>query len=584
MRQCVAADGTVMTELLRLLRLFRPYLGWMLLGVFLSFVTLLANVGLMAISGWFIAAMALAGLAGVTMNYFTPAAMIRFFAIIRTAGRYGERLVTHEATFRLLSELRHWFYLHLEPLAPAGLTAFRSGDLLNRIQADIDSLQNFYLRIFTPLLVAMLALPVFVVFLALYSPALALLEFVMLCIGGVLLPVLSERLAREPGRGINASTAELRSVVIEACQGMDELLVYGRGQWMHDEVHQLGARLGKFQAAQAGVSGLGQAGILLIAHLTLWLVLLIALPQVQEANLPPAHLAMLSLFTLASFEAITPLPAAFQSLGETLAAAGRVFRIIDTRPLVEEPVEPLAAPRNGNLEFRDVSFAYPEADTLALEHVSFDCPQGKKIAVVGVTGSGKSTILNLLQRFWSVDSGAILVDGHPVSDYRGEDLRHCFAQASQHAHLFNTTIRDNLKLASPEATDDQLEAACRIAGIHDEIIRQPQGYATYVGEAGLKLSGGQRRRLSIARAILKDAPILLLDEPGESLDRVTEHRLLTALLQHCHDRSLIMVTHSYTLLDQMDEILLLENGRVVVQGSYEQVSRHQRFQAISKVF
>ncbi|MGM0594217.1 MAG: ABC transporter transmembrane domain-containing protein, partial [Pseudomonadota bacterium] len=309
-----------MSDLLRLLRLLKPYWKWMALGVLLSFLTLLANVGLMAMSGWFIAAMAIAGLAGVNMNYFSPAATIRTFAILRTVGRYGERLVTHEATFRVLAELRVWFYTRLEPLAPARLQQYRSGDLLSRIRSDIDTLDNLYLRILVPVAVALLGLVAVALFLSLYHPTLALIVVAALLLAGAGVPLLVQRLGRRPGREMVAHTSALSAHAVDGLQGMSELLVYGAAERHATQLQHHSRQLSAAQKRMGRLNGLSQAALGLLTNLAAWLVALVAIPLLASGELERPELAMLILFTIAGFEMVMPLPLAFQMLGQTLSA------------------------------------------------------------------------------------------------------------------------------------------------------------------------------------------------------------------------------------------------------------------------
>jgi ATP-binding cassette subfamily C protein CydC len=557
--------------ILRLLQIQRPVRGWLLLGGLLGFVTLLANVILMALSGWFIAAMALAGVAGVTMNYFTPAAVIRTCAILRTAGRYGERLVTHEATLRLLSTLRVWFYERLEPLAPAVLERYRSGDLLSRLRADIDTLDHFYLRLLLPSAVAFASSLVFVLFLSWYSPLLALIEAALLGLAGVVLPLFLNKLAASTGERINSLSSEMRAHLVNDLQGMAELLIEGADQRHAERIERLSHSLAEAQSRMSRFDGIAQGAIGLCANLALWLITLSAIPMIRVGELPPVQLAMLALFTLASFEAVAPLPAALQGLGETLAAARRVFGLVDSSPAVEEPSTPESLPQEMTLALRELRFTYPETGSPVLQGVNLTLPPGGKLALIGPSGSGKTTLLQLLLKFRTPDSGSITLGGIPYASLCGEALRSRMAVATQYNHLFNASIRDNLLLANPEADQAALEAACRLAMIDDFIAAQPEGYETCVGELGLRLSGGQVRRLAIARALLKEAPILILDEPTEGLDPHTEQTMMEQILRWSEGRSLLLVTHRVSGLERMDQILLLHEGGIAEQGSHQEL-------------
>lgn len=551
-----------MTDLLRLLRLFRPYALWLLAGIGLSVVVILANVGLVALAGWFIAAMALSGLSGHLIEYFTPAAGIRALAILRTGGRYAERLVTHEATLRLLAALRVWFYQHLEPLAPARLQYYRGGDLLSRIRADIDSLDNLYLRVLAPTIAAAVTIILIVAFMAAFSVKIALIDLAGLVLAGVALPLATQRLARWSGRRAVAIRADLRAGVTDTARGLGELLVYQAASRQTETIAALSDRLITSQRRQAWIAGpaAGLAG--LAANLAMGLALIIAIPLVRRGDLTGPDLPMIALFVLGSFEAVAPLPIAFQALGETLAAARRIFSIIDTEPTIAEPAHPADPPTRFDLRITDLSMRYTPDGPWALQHIDLAIPQGGRIGIIGETGSGKTSLLNVILRFWAFQEGSITLGGVSLCDLRGETTRGVCAVLAQQTYLFNTTIRANLHLARPGATEAELHEALRQAQILDEVRNFPAGLDTIVGETGMRLSGGQARRIAIARAFLKDAPILILDEPTEGLDAVSERDVLAALEVLMQGRTTIMITHRPQSLRLVDRVFVMERGRL----------------------
>ncbi len=555
-----------MNELLRLWKLFRPYRNWMLLGTLLAILTLLANVTLMAAAGWFLTAMATAGVAGVAMNYFTPAALIRGSAMLRTGGRYGERLVNHEATFRLIASLRVWFYQHLEPLAPARLQQYHSGDLLSRIRADIDALDNLYVRVLVPVVVANVSMVLFTLFLLFYHPCLALSGLTFLTLAGVGLPIWSQARGRAPGQRIAEDEGALRTAVIDGVQGMAELTLYGATERQAQRIDGLSRRLIADQTRLSSDHGLTQAAVGLCASLSLWVLLWLAIPMVtMGASCRPSSPCWRSSPWPASRPS-PPCPTPSSSSVARLAAARRLFGIVDTQPAVPEPTGLSPRPTGFDIELRDIGFSYPGAARPALSGIQLSVPEGSRAAVIGATGSGKSTLFNLLLRFWAPDAGTIRIGGHDILDFHGDDLRRHIAVVSQHSHLFDTTIRENLLIANPDASQGAIEAACRVAQIHDFIAELPEGYDTWVGETGVRLSGGQGRRIAVARALLKDAPILLLDEPTEGLDAATERDLMQALDKLMVGRTVLLITHRPAGLDWVDQVLVLDQGRELARG------------------
>jgi ATP-binding cassette, subfamily C, bacterial CydC len=562
-----------MKTLLRLVRLYIPYWRWMAGGALLALVVILANVALLGVSGWFIASMAAAGIAGSTMNYFTPAAAIRAFAILRTGGRYAERLVTHEATLRFLSGLRVWFYRRIEPLPMAALQHYRGGDLLSRMGADIDALQNFYLRTLAPVTVAVVVALVVFAFLDRYSAAVAWLDLAALALVGAAIPAVVHRLGKRPGARMVETAAQLRIDVVDAVQGMGELIVFGAAGAQRERVGTLSRRLVADQDRMSRLSGFGAAATGLLTNLALWLTTVLAIGLVRAEVVSAVDLPMLALVVMASFEAVSGLPGAYQYLGHTLAAARRIFAVADMPLAIAEPAQPSPQPAGFAVRLEQVSLRYGADAPWALAQVDLAIAQGQRLALVGPTGSGKSTVAGALLRLWEYEAGRITLGGHDLRAYRAEDVRDMIAMAPQRSHLFNTTVRENLRLANPDADDAALIAACTAAQIHDEIAALPDGYDTYVGEAGARLSGGQVRRIAIARALLRHAPITILDEPTEGLDAATERRLMEALFAATAGRTLVVITHRPAGLDCMDAIAVMENGRIVERGTHATLSR-----------
>lgn len=551
-----------MKDFLRLLFLLRGSWRWQAAGVLLGIIVILTNVGLLALSGWFITAMGLAGLGLLRIEYFLPAASIRALAIIRTVGRYLERLVTHEATFRLLSELRVWFYTHLEPLAPARLQYHRAGDLLSRIRADIDSLDNFYLRVLAPSVTALVCVILVVLFLARLSVGVALVDLAGLLLVGIVLPMLAFRAGRRPGREAVALRGQLRAEIADTVRGFEELRVFGaldRQIARHDAAY---AALTKTQRQEARIEAAAGGTALFLIQGTMLAALIIAIPLSIRTVLPGPDVAMIALLVLASFDTVSGLPGAYRALGETLAAARRIFQIVDTRPAVTDPAREAAAPTRFDIAFRHVFMRYGAREHWALEDVSLTIHAGGALGIMGRTGSGKTSLANLLLRFWDFQGGEILLGGVSIRDLSGEAMRGFCAVVAQQTHLFNTTIRENLRLAKPTATEAEMRAALRDAGILDEVAAMPKGLETMVGETGTRLSGGQARRIALARAFLKNAPILILDEPTEGLDALSERIVIEAMARLMKGRTTLLITHRPQALRSFDRVLWLDRGRV----------------------
>jgi ATP-binding cassette subfamily C protein CydC len=322
----------------------------------------------------------------------------------------------------------------------------------------------------------------------------------------------------------------------------------------------------------ARISGLQSALSTLLTNLGMWTVLFMTIPLVNEGRLGGVMLGTLTLLTLASFEAVTPLPLAAQMWESVRASAGRLFEIVDAEPVVKENREQRLETGNkdkpvSSVEFSSISFIYPDQEIPVLQDISFKLQDGKNIAIVGPSGAGKSTLVSLLLRFWEYSSGEIRLGGESLHDLDQDDVRGRCAVVSQSSYFFNASILENLRLARPSASQEQVEEAAKKAQIHEFIQGLPRGYATIIGEQGLRLSGGERQRLGIARALLKDAPLLILDEPTANLDPVTEKQILEMLFGMMKDKTSLLITHRLVGLENVDEILVMKAGKIVERGT-----------------
>ena len=488
--------------------------------------------------------------------------MIRFLAIIRTAGRYGERLVTHNATFLLLAQLRQWFYQKLEPLAPAGLQSYRSSDLLSRLQSDIEQLDNFYLSILLPSIVALIAVPILFISLHVFYPALALLILSALVIVGLLLPTWVVRKTAASGSIITEQRQQLTTAIIDGLQGMRELEIYGAKDAQLAQVSHYSKQLASSQLQINSINAQSQSTSVLVINTSLWLSLILLGIALSNNTIPQSQFVMLLLLSLAAFEAVQPLPMAFEQLSATLSAARRLFSLADQQPVRVEPKAPASlsaqlAQQPLSIEFKQLNFSYPNQSQQVLHHLSLVVNQGEKIAISGRSGSGKSTIVQLLQGFYPCPEGTINIAGIDINHCSGEELRQQLSVVSQHSYLFAASIRDNLLLANPKATPEQLQQACDIAAASEFIAQLPQGLDTWLGETGRGLSGGQARRIHIAQALLKNAPVLILDEPTQGLDPITEQQVMRAIWQLMKNKTVILITHNPRLLASVDRVYQL---------------------------
>jgi ATP-binding cassette, subfamily C, bacterial CydC len=573
---------------LRLLLLALPVKNWMILAALLGSLTVASGIGLAATSAYLISAAALhPSIAALQIAIVG----VRFFGITRGIFRYLERLVSHKATFRLLANLRVWFYNALEPLLPARIITdtqgiegqgpvgpgrgqappLRSGDLLRRAVADIDLLQNFYIRIVAPPVVAAIIGLTMWIFLGAFGAAFGLTFILFFLLASIGVPLLTHLLSQRVGAEIVETRAELHAQLVDSVQGIADLIAFGQEQRQAEQIQRLNKRLTHLQMVMAQISGMQSGLTNLLMNVMTWTMLLVAIPIIRAGNLNPIFLALLVLATIASFEIVLPLAGAFQQIGASLEAARRLFEIVDAEPSIHEPSNPSPAPQDHSIGIENLHFRYSNTEPEILQDITFTLPEKHFIAIVGPSGSGKSTLIHLLLRYWDYHQGQIKLGGHELRDYKQDDLYKLVSVIEQDTHLFNTSIRENLMLARPEATHAEMEEAARLAQIHDFVLALPRGYDTQVGEQGLRLSGGERQRIAIARAFLKDAPILLLDEPTVNLDAIAERGVLQALRNLASERTTIMVTHRLIKLDTADEILVLQAGKIVERGKHAEL-------------
>ena len=576
---------------LRLFSLLAPFFGRILLSIFLGFATIASSVGLMATAAFIISAAALhPSIAELSMAIVG----VRFFGVTRGIFRYLERLVSHDVTFRLLARWRVWFYQALEPLAPARLMQYHSGDLLSRVMSDIATLENFYVRAVAPPLVTLLMGIAICIFMGSFGSDLAWILAGFLVIAGIGLPLLVFTMNRQHGSQMVIARSQLATLMIDSFQGLPDLLTSGQAVKQIDRLKQAAGNLNRLQARIASISAI-QAGMhSLLANLCMLSVLTLAIPRVSGGQLAGVLLGVVALAALISFEAVQPLPLAAQNLATNRAAARRLYELVDARPSVPEPAEPLVSSKEAEIELHELSFQYPEwADKdnvytispFELEDISFSLPQGKHIAIVGPSGAGKTTLINILQRFWDYQRGLLEWNGHEVRHYLSEDIRKHIAVISQQTYLFSATLFENLLIARPTATKEQIAGAIKAARLSDLVASLPDGYETWIGEHGLRLSAGERQRLSIARALLKGTPLLILDEPTANLDAATEREVLGSIRALSQGRSIISITQSMAGLEFMDEILVLQHGRIVERGTHQELlSRHSLYSRMWELY
>lgn len=567
-----------MRAILPFLAMFKYSAFRLLFGMILMMLGLAASVGLLTLSGWFLAAASLAG-ANIVFNFFYPSAGVRGLAIGRTALRYFERVVTHDATFRLIARLRMAVFNKLIPLSPAVLARYRNSDLLNRLVADVDTLDSLYLRLAAPFISAAMVILFLFLGLSLLNVQLALILAATLFALLILIPMIFYRLGKKFGDQLTAQRADYRTRFIDWMQNQAELLLFNLEQPQRQSLGQTESEWQRLQAKEAKLSGLSAALLLLGNGVILLLMLWLAGNATfsTQGYLRLANIALFTFSALASFEILMPLGAAFLRLGQVVSSAQRVNEIIEQQPMVTFTGQKQLMISEGQpiLSFKNVTFAYPDTENIVLRQINWQLEAGEKVALLGKTGSGKSSLLQLILRNYDPQQGEVWLGNHHLNQYSEMTLRRQIAFLSQRVYIFSASLADNLLLANESADNSRLNQVLQQVGL-EHLLQTEEGLDLWLGDGGRPLSGGEQRRLGIARILLNESAIILLDEPTEGLDRETERSMLDLILQHCQDKTLIMVTHRLTALERFDRICVVDNGELQQQGHYaELVSQPQ---------
>jgi thiol reductant ABC exporter CydC subunit len=546
----------------------RPFAARLALATLLGIGAAACAVALIATSGWLISrssqrpeesALALA-IVGV-----------QFFALGRGLLRYCERLAGHDAALRVLASMRVRVYEQLERLAPAGLPAFRSGDLLTRVVDDVDSIQDLLLRVGPPFAIAVAVGAVTALAVLAVLPAAGAIELALLVLAVTAVPLLAGRLAARSAARRAEARGELSAEIVDLFGGAEELLVAGAMEGALSRTREVDARLVSLARAEARTAGLGQGLVRGLSGLAMWGSLAVGIAAVADGRLNPVLLAGLALVPLALFELLSPLPAAAQSGRAVQRSAARLTEVARAPLPVQEPSHPtrLPAGARGSLTLRGLGCRYPGEEGWTLEGVDLDLPAGARVALVGPSGAGKTTLAWVLLRFLAYDAGSVDVDGVELSALDEAQVRQTVGMVEQDPHVFAGTLAANLRLARPDASDEELLAVLARVRLDDWAGSLPDGVETDLGAQGQRISGGQRQRLGLARALLADFPVLILDEPGEHVEAEAADAILADLLEAASGRTVLLITHELGNLASFDEIVVLDRGRVRERGTHQ---------------
>ena len=551
-----------MRDLLRIMGVWRGQRGVLAAGLAVSLLSVAAGLALAVSAGALAFAPGQPGgrrAAGIVAVLLLPV-VLRGLGVSRVALRYLERLATHAATFRALAALRVWLFRVLAVRSAGGLGLLRSGDVLARLVGDVESLDGLYLRILVPGAAALLILPVLGWVLGGYDPGVAVAVCGLFVLAAFLLPWAAATASVNAGAQLAAASGGLRTAALDVFDGLREVRAYGAEGRMLALVQSREAALLQAQRGVARSAALAQAGALACGQLALLAVLL--LPPAQAVSLVTAVF-----LTLAAFEVVSGMPRAGVLAGSAAGAAARLLAIMDAPAPAPDPDVPVALPAGTAIRFEGVGFRWQADRPAVLDGLTLDIPAGSRVAVLGPSGSGKSTLASLLLRVVAPDTGRILLGGVDLARLSAAEVRSRMAWLSQGTHLFSDTIRDNLRLALPEATDAEMWQALEQAQIAELVRALPGGLDTWVGQGGAGVSGGQARRLELARALLSRAPILILDEPATGLDADTERAFLATLNDVAPGRTVVLIVHRLIGIERLDRVYRISAGRAVAAAA-----------------
>jgi ATP-binding cassette, subfamily C, bacterial CydC len=565
-----------MRTFLRLIGFTRAAWKGMVVALLFATMTIICSIGLMGTSAYLISFAALQP----SIAYLQVAIVgVRFFGIGRGVFRYLERLASHSVNLKLLAEIRLWVYRKLEPLVPAGIMGRKSGDLLAILISDIDTLENLYVRVLSPPVTAVLIAAGMFIFMSSLDQQLGLILMAGMFFGGGILPIIILGLSRNPGKKVIQKRAELNSSVTSTLQGTGELLVFGAEGRQKTFLEDISGEYGKAQIQLARVNGFGAGMMSWIINITVLALLAAAIPLVRSGNMDGVILAVVTLMCAASFEAILPLVQSGQQVEPAIEAGRRIFALTDSEPVIKEPLISVRLPDNFDIQIKALSFRYPEAPKPAITGITLSIPECKRIAFVGPSGGGKSTLVNMLARNWDYSSGSITLGGLELKKLKTGVAWERISMLSQNPVILTDTLRRNLEIGKEKSTDKELITALEMVRLGDWFKELPEGLDTWLGERGAGMSAGERQRLSIARLNLRNCPIQIFDEPTANLDIDTERKILELVLGISAQKTIIWVTHRLVCLDRMDEIVFIEKGRIQEKGTQSELLKKGRHYA-----
>lgn len=544
----------------RLFRMIKPVSGMMVYAIFFGILNHLSNIAIITWGAYLISSFIIPG--AEKPGTFSIA-LLFIFGISKAVCSYLEQLGNHDVAFKLLAHLRTEFYKQIEPLVPAKLMDKRSGDIISRIGGDLEIIEVFFAHTISPFAIAFAVSVAVLIFMGMWWWVLPLVILPFQILLAFIIPVGWERYVRTTGQQIRSTLGETNAYLTDSLQGLESILLFNQGASRKSEIVRRGMCLNKLKGGHSSRQGwlFGFVnGAIMLANI---LILIVSIKGYLEGALNLQGVIVVTTASVSAFVPLFSVSVLSHYLAESFASAERLFKIIDEEPaVIDSPDSTPEIPSNIDIEFKDVDFRYKEGTPLVLDKFNLKIPQGECIAIIGESGCGKSTLLKLLMKFWEYNSGKITIGGKDIRKISMSSVFDIISVVAPDSHLFDMTIRDNIALGNPDATDDEIIASAKQASIHDFIMTLPKGYETRIGELGDNLSGGERQRIVISRVLLKNPPIILFDEPTSNLDSYNENAIQETLNKIAEDKTVIIVTHRLSLLANVDRAYRMSDGKL----------------------
>ncbi len=544
----------------RLFRMVRPVRGIMVCAVFFGILNHLSNIAIITWGAYLVSSFLIPDANPASTFSFV---LLFVFGLVKALCAYFEQLANHEVAFRLLAHLRTQFYKQIEPLVPAKLLDKRSGDVISRIGGDIEIIEVFFAHTISPFAIAFAVSVAVLLFMGTWWWVLPLVVLPFQIVLGILVPFFWEKYVRKTGQELRSAMGETNAYLTDSLQGLETILLFNQGQARKKEIVKKGENLNRIKAGHASRQGWLFGFVNTVILLANVLIFGVAVKGYLAGYLDLQGVITVTAASISAFVPLFSVSILSHYLTESFASAERLFKIIDEEPaVVDLPEASPELPERFDINFDNVSFQYNSNGPLVLDKLNLFIPSGSCIALIGESGCGKSTVLKLLLRFWEFSDGEIKIGGKDIKKIRMESIFDIVSIVAPDSHLFDTTIKENIAIAKPEASMEEIVTSAKNANIHDFIMTLPNGYDTQIGELGDKLSGGERQRIVISRVLLKNTPILLFDEPTSNLDSYNENAIQETLNRISRDKTVIIVTHRLSLLANVDKAYRLSQGKL----------------------